>query len=330
MNSWKLGKLTRRRSDGTAYWSYCVMWWSSTHRVRKTLDTTDKPTAEAKARRLWADRDKAQPQAVDTVGACVEMYLASLGGLRDEKRKREAWAAAKGYWANVPVSLIDDALSRSYLKWRDRATNTMRNELSLVRSALSWMYKKEAPKVIVPGIPPSQVGHISKADFKQFLTGCGMPHVRLFAILAVTTGARKTALLEAKWDQVDWDRGHLSLNAAGRVQSHKKRATVPLNGMAMEALREAKDGATCHHIIEYHSGPMLDIKKGIAAAAARSGVEVRPHMLRHSAAVWMAEARVPMAEIASFLGHADINITTQIYARFSPDHLREAADALTW
>src|SRR5690606_1707325 len=119
----------------------------------------------------------------------------------------------------------------------------------------------------------------------------------------------------------------LSLNAAGRVQSHKKRAVVPLNGLAMEALREAKDGATCDYIVEYHCGPLRDIKKGVEAAAIRTGVKVHPHMFRHSAAVWMAEARVPMAEIASFLGHDDISTTTRVYARFNPDFLKGAAEA---
>ena len=75
---------------------------------------------------------------------------------------------------------------------------------------------------------------------------------------------------------------------------------------------------------------MLDIKKGIAAAALRSGIKVHPHMFRHSAAVWMAEDRVPMAEIASFLGHRDLNITVRIYAKYHPEYLRQAARSLAW
>src|SRR3954462_9387540 len=56
--------------------------------------------------------------------------------------------------------------------------------------------------------------------------------------------------------------------------------------------------------------------------------KVSPHMLRHSAAVRMAEDGVPMEEIASYLGHGDVNVTRKVYARFSPDHLRGAAAAL--
>ncbi len=55
---------------------------------------------------------------------------------------------------------------------------------------------------------------------------------------------------------------------------------------------------------------------------------VSPHVLRHTAAVWMAEGRVPMDEIAQYLGHDDSRTTSKIYARFSPDYLRKAANVL--
>jgi integrase len=327
----KLGKLTRKRADGSSHWSYCVTWWEAQGRRRYSLDTQDQPTAEAKARAVYADRDKASTAKVDTVGVCVGLYLDSLGGQRDEARKRAAWKAASGFWGAIPVAVVDDALSKSYIEWRKRALNTVRNELSLVRTALHWKLGKEkAPKVCIPGIPDSSVEHLSKDQFRQFLDGCASPHVRLFAILGITTGARKTALLEAKWDQWDAERRQLNLNAVGRVQSHKRRALVALNDRAMEALREAKAGAVTDYIIEFRGDRLLDIKKGFAAAADRSGIKAHPHALRHSAACWMAEARVPMAEIASFLGHRDINTTTRIYARYHPDHLRQAAGALTW
>jgi site-specific recombinase XerD len=41
----------------------------------------------------------------------------------------------------------------------------------------------------------------------------------------------------------------------------------------------------------------------------------------------MAEDGVDMEEIRQFLGHSDIEVTRKIYARFSPKHLRDAANA---
>lgn len=330
-DAYALGKLTRTRADGTSYWSYCIKWWEADKRRRYSLDTTDKPTAEALARKLWAERTLG---TTDTVGTILPAYLDSLNGLKDERRKRECWKAAQGFWNGLRIALIDDEVSRSYMVWRQRSQNTMRNELSLIRTALNWAEAKKlidkAPKIVVPAIPPSSVGHLTKPAFKRFLAGCHAPHVRLFAILAVTTGARKAALLEAKWEQVDWLRMQIDLNPVGRAQNSKGRAVVALNDPAMQALREAKAGAMSDYVIEQHGLPIADIKKGIAAAAVRSGIKAHPHMFRHSAAVWMAEDRVPMAEIASFLGHRDMNITIRVYARYHPDYLRTAARSLTW
>lgn len=335
MPDYNIGKLTRTRGDGTKHWSYCIIWWEGGSRRRHSLATTDRVTAEAQARRVWETQVKGAGLA--TVGDIIDAYLGPQDkprGVPDDKRKREAWAAAKAYWAHLHPAIIDEAVSLAYPAWRKRSANTHRQELSLVRTALNWAVNgnklDKAPKITLPPQPETSVGHLTKTQFRKFLLGCVTPHVKLFAMLAVTTGGRKSAILQARWSQVDLERGLLQLNPEGRKQNSKYRATVPLNDMILPALREARKTAATEFIIEHRDAPVLDIKKGIAAAAMRSKLKVHPHMFRHSAAVWMAEDRVPMPEIASFLGHRDINVTTRIYARYHPDFLRRAAQSLTW
>ncbi|NBC38014.1 tyrosine-type recombinase/integrase [Novosphingobium sp. FSY-8] len=332
---YSIGKLTRKRADGTDYWSYCIIWWNERKRQRISLGTTDRLTAEAKARQAWCTLRPALD--LNTVGAVVNAYLGTDDAPRpvpDRKRKAEAWQAAQTYWANMAIDAIDESSSLAYPAWRQRSANTVRQELSLVRTALNWAAGQKltpsAPKVTLPPMPESKVEHLTKAQFRAFLAGCATPHVRLFAMLAVTTGGRKSAILEAKWTQVDFERALFSLNPEGRRQNSKYRATVPLNELILPALRDAHKVATTGYIIEHKGEPLADIKKGIGAAARRSGLKVHPHMFRHSAAVWMAEDRVPMPEIASFLGHRDINVTTRVYARYHPDYLRTASQSLSW
>lgn len=334
-NEYEIQRLTRKRSDGSSYWSYCIVWWPDPSdkgsRKRHSLNTTDRDEAEVAAKQVWAALNR---QAMSTVGEVVEAYLNSLGGTKDEQRKRDGWAACKAFWAKRDVTLIDESVSHAYMKWRDKAVNTMRNELSLIRTALFWgergRFIQKAPKIVVPEMPDSKVNHLSKEQFRIFLEGCYAPHVKLFAMLAVATGGRKGAILQTKWDQVDWDRAILDLNPEGRTQNSKFRATVALNEQIMDVLREARKAALTEYIIEHNGLPISDIKKGIQAASQRSGIKAHPHMFRHSAAVWMAEDRVPMTEIAAFLGHRDINVTIRVYARYSPDYLRDAARSLTW
>ena len=63
-------------------------------------------------------------------------------------------------------------------------------------------------------------------------------------------------------------------------------------------------------------------------AARKAGVQATPHILRHTAAVALAEGGVSMQDIAQYLGHAGKSTTERIYARFSPDYLRKAAKVL--
>ena len=98
---------------------------------------------------------------------------------------------------------------------------------------------------------------------------------------------------------------------------------------ARRALEEAAKGRTCEYVVEYGGQKVGRIVKAFRRTAERADISwCTPHVLRHTAAVWMAEASVPMAEIAQFLGHSDSRITERVYARFSPQHLRRAAAAL--
>jgi integrase len=55
---------------------------------------------------------------------------------------------------------------------------------------------------------------------------------------------------------------------------------------------------------------------------------VTPHILRHTAASWMAEGGVDMFRISRFLGHSDTKVTERRYAKLHPDFLADAAEAL--
>jgi integrase len=94
-------------------------------------------------------------------------------------------------------------------------------------------------------------------------------------------------------------------------------------------LEAAAEVAMTPYVIEYAGRKVGNIKKGFAGAAARAGLtDIVPHDLRHTAAVWMAEAGTSMSEIAQVLGHSDERITFRVYARYSPEYLRRAMSAL--
>lgn len=117
------------------------------------------------------------------------------------------------------------------------------------------------------------------------------------------------------------------LGGAGR---QKRRAVVPMHPDLALKLILSKECAETDYVIEWAGKPVKSIKSAFRRAVVKAGLgkDVTPHVLRHTAASWMAEAGIPMSEIAAVLGHTDSRTTERIYAKFSPDYLQRAVKAL--
>jgi integrase len=248
----------------------------------------------------------------------------------------EAKALKARFWKLDP-SAINDALVDEHIRERrgqGRSDGTIWTELGHLRIALSWAVKKglieKAPYIKRPAQPAPKADYLTREQFNQFLAACDMPHMRRFAILAITTGARASAILDLTWDRVDFQRGLVIFKKPTDIERQMKgRALVPMNATLRAALKEGQEGALSEYVIEWAGQKVTRIVKGFRAAAHRAGLPfVTPHVMRHSAAVWMAEAGVDFEEIAQYLGHSDSRITARVYARFSPTHLRKAASVL--
>ncbi|MFZ2101439.1 MAG: site-specific integrase, partial [Oricola sp.] len=186
-----------------------------------------------------------------------------------------------------------------------------------------------APAIERPAKPAPKENFLSKAEVMALVAAAKVPHIQLAISLLIGTGARIAAALELTWDRVDLERKMIQLRDPNDTTKRKGRATVPVNDGLADELAKAKVGALTNHVIEWGGKPVRSIKRGLKAAGSAIGrPDVSPHMLRHSAAVWLAEDGHSMDEIAQFLGHNDSRITARVYARYSPTHLRKLAATL--
>lgn len=283
---------------------------------RRLKDWTAKPTGE-------------------TVGELVDAYL-------DDKDKtairavdlRGAWKQAKDTFGHLRPDQITRDLCRIYRDKRyaaGRKPNTVRKELEVVRAALNFHKRGAAAVFELPPPPPPKERYLSRTEARALLKGARrFPHVRAFIALSLATGARQSALLELTWERVDFARRRITLPLGDADdEQRKRRATVPMNKRAYRYLRVLSEAKTCDHVIEWGGHRVLSIKKGFKAAADRGGLaDVSPHILRHTAASWMAESGVDMFRISRYLGHSDTKVTERRYAKLHPDFLADAAKAL--
>lgn len=263
----------------------------------------------------------------------MSYYQDRIANGGSESRLKSLWKTLEPAFGYKMGRAVTKADCRDYAAKRKRdgkSNSTVKTELEALRACLRWHYGKDAPIIVAP--PPSKPRdrYLTQDEARRLLEKIEAPHVRLFVTLALSTGARMGAILDLTWSRVDFDHDTIDFMPAGRDKTNKRRTVVRMTAKAKESLLEAKRGALTDYVIEYGEKPVASVKKAIASAARRAGVPCSPHVFRHTAAVWMAQADVPMQKISQVLGHTSTRVTETVYARYSPRFMADAMAALDW
>lgn len=295
--------------------------------VRRSLGASDRAEAE----RRFADFQhlqmaRARNPERKLIKDIWEQRREALKGRRMADNMRYSGLPIIKFFGDLEPRHATEDLCRRYIQWRTEAgrqPGTIHTELSHLASTLNWAQAGGA--VVRPAPPPPKDLFLTKRQAKDLIDAAD-GHLRLYIVLALSTGARNAALLDLTWDRVDLSRRLIELRTAD-MANRKGRATVPINDMLHELLSAVEEPSG--PVVQWAGRKVVSVKKALKRAALKVGLPfVSPHVFRHSAAVWMAEAGVPMEEIAQFLGHSTIDITRKVYAKYSPDYLRKAAKAL--
>lgn len=295
---------------------------------RISTGTADRGRAEAIARELWA---RITTPATERVGDLWPLYVKDRikDGARADRFKAH-WAALEPHFGHRLGKAIEKDDCRSYTLIRKKAgysASTIKTDLELLRACLRWRYGETAPSIWIPPASAPRDRWLNKDEARQIVDAAKSPHIRLFLVLGLATGARAGAILDLTWDRVDFTHGTIDYRPPGRVQTNKRRTVVPMNKTARAALEEAYAGRLTDYVIEYTGKPVASVKKAIERLAKATGISFSPHVLRHTCAVWMAQADVPMPKISQYLGHTSLNMTVSVYARYSPSFMQDASAA---
>lgn len=320
-------RITRLRKE------FALTYDRGGRRHRHSLKTNDAGEAQRRAPALFAELTRPTGATVD---ALWKGYTLDKEGRAVLNTMKHTWKALEPHFGRRDGDLITVDECRAYTAARRKAgksDGSIHTELGHLRTVLKWAERKRiisrAPDIERPQKPLPKERHLSREEFRKLLAVNSLPHVKLAMHLMLATAARVSAVLELTWDRIDFKRRLIHLVDPDDKTKRKARAIVPMNDTIFAALHEAKKTALSDYVIEWGGEKVKSIKRSIATAAGKANVpDVSPHVFRHTAAVWMAEAGIPMSEISQFLGHSNMSITIKVYARYSPDHLRKAASAL--
>lgn len=302
-------------------------------RHRYTLNTDDAREANRIAPALYAELTRPSGR---TVSDLWEAYRADKSAKPIATTMRYTGKAIIPHFGHRDGEAVTKGECQSYIAARHklgRSDGSIHTELGHLRTVLVWAQKNRlinhAPEIYRPEKPSPKDRYLTRDEAQRILAAATLPHVKLSIHLMLATAARVSAILELTWDRVDFKRRLIHLIDPTVKIRRKGRATVPINSTLMAALQEAKGGALSEYVVEWSGERVKSIRKGIATAADKAGLDdVSPHVFRHTSAVWMAEAGIPITEIAQYLGHSNPSVTYRVYSRYSPDHLRKAASAL--
>ena len=199
---------------------------------------------------------------------------------------------------------------------KNRYVALLRAIFRRARDVWDWVDKAPAFQTYVE--PDKRISYLTEEQFTELLHELPEPH-RSAAVVAVSTGLRKSNVYGLRWDQVDLERRMAWIHPD---QAKAKRAIpVPLNDDAVAAI-SAQDGKSEKFV--FPCDPMS--WKAWQAVLQKVGLPeaFRWHDLRHTFASWHAMAGTPMHVIQELGGWRSAAML-QRYAHLSQGHLIDQA-----
>jgi integrase len=185
-----------------------------------------------------------------------------------------------------------------------------------------WLDDSPMRKIRKPTEPRGRVRFLSDDERERLLKACeesDSPYLYTVVVLALSTGARKSEIMNLKWKDVDLNRNRITLE---ETKNHERRI-LPLAGHALQLVKDmASVRRIDTHLLFSSSAPdrPADVRYHWNTALRKAGIEnFRFHDLRHTAASALAMNGASLAEIADVLGHKTLQMVKR-YAHLSEAH----------
>lgn len=159
-------------------------------------------------------------------------------------------------------------------------------------------------------------------------------HVARFILVALYTGSRASVITSAALKQtegrgwIDLERGVFYRRAEGQQETKKRAPAIRLPDRLLAHLRRWKRlGA--RYAVEWNRRPVASIRKAFASAVkdAGLGLDVTPHVLRHTAVTWAMQNSADRYQSGGYFGLTQEMIERR-YGHHHPDHQGSVADAI--
>jgi integrase len=203
----------------------------------------------------------------------------------------------------------------------------------MFKKAVEWDLAKSNPATSVKrfSVTSERTRFLTQDEIKALLSECEKqvtsPWLLPLVTLALNTGMRQGELLKLKWENVDLERGSITIIQGKTL----RRKTVAINKPTHEALEWLRANCYGEFLFMWPWGDRVGkvtvydaFKKACSAAKI---TDFRFHDLRHTFASHLVMAGVDLVTVKELLGHKTINMTNR-YTHLAPEHKAQAVAKL--
>lgn len=152
-------------------------------------------------------------------------------------------------------------------------------------------------------------------------------YLKPIVICALTTGLRKSNILNLKWENINFEYGYIEI--LKQENKGKKEIKLPLSKKFKKELEKIgiKESG---YVFTSHRGnkPYTNIDEGFKQACVRAGIEnFRFHDLRHTVGTRLVANGSDLQTVKQYLAHSDLK-TTQRYLHTVEENMLKAIDIL--
>jgi len=332
---------------------YYIHWTEGRRSYRRTTGTADLATAQRTLGTFLisqASAERERPQTVDHLATVDDVWALYTENLEPGRpivvRCRSVGPKLlDGLGRATPVASLKQAHIDRFV--RDRASGrlgrrakpgTIWLELNLLRTAIGFAVRKKLvpasakPDLDFPEPPEARDRWLRVDEARKLFTeiaaarkGERLSRLERFAWIALETAARKAVIERLTWDQVDLEARVIHYHRAGDRRTKKRRPSVPISDSLLPILQQAYAERVSNLVLDRTQ----ELNDELTRAAKRAGVpDVTPHVLRHTAATWMARRGVPLFTIAGVLGNT-LAMVERVYAKHCPEGLADAVNLIS-
>lgn len=331
MDRFQIGDYWLSKRPGSESWQRT--WFDSQSRQtrRASLGTADVEQARL-ALAKWVALNQAPRRANDLpLGQVILRYWEHHG---KHQRSADAIRHNLRHWTEYFGPVMVSELTRTaqtrfirHLKAKGLSDGYIQRIFTIGRAAVQLALVNreiiDAPAILYVPAEPKPPRTLTPEESGALISAAQSEHGRMYLLLAHGTWARMEAILELTRFQVRTDERLIYLNPPGRVQTKKRRPTVPICDHLLPLLEAAPAG----YLVNWHGRPVKSVKTLLRDCAKRAGIgPIDSRTIRHTMATWARDRGVPWHEIEAMLGHR-IRSTSSLYAQWTPRHDGPAACA---